>query len=296
MLNWKKIFVTTLGTLSVLGTTVFAATGVVNAPSGLVLRETASKGGNPLATVPDKAQVEIVEEDGEWYKAKVNEQTGYLFAEFVNKTETTEKPSEPTTEQTSTEQTTEENQGQTKTQNKIKVYNMPLITSTVVNEVEPNVEIKIEKQITNWSYITAGEVKGWVRTYGIQNKIKTSTVEEPKTEEPQKPDVVEEPSQPTVTEPEKPAEPETPAENKPADNSSSTETTVGNVKGFVAVDYANMRKQPSTDSEIVTTLTKDTSFTITAETEEWYKVKFTSIDDVVYEGYIFKNLVTRANT
>ena len=226
----------------------------------------------------------------------MNEQTGYLFAEFVNKTETTEKPSEPTTEQTSTEQTTEENQGQTKTQNKIKVYNMPLITSTVVNEVEPNVEIKIEKQITNWSYITAGEVKGWVRTYGIQNKIKTSTVEEPKTEEPQKPDVVEEPSQPTVTEPEKPAEPETPAENKPADNSSSTETTVGNVKGFVAVDYANMRKQPSTDSEIVTTLTKDTSFTITAETEEWYKVKFTSIDDVVYEGYIFKNLVTKANT
>ena len=296
MLNWKKIFVTTLGTLSVLGTTVFAATGVVNAPSGLVLRETASKGGNPLATVPDKAQVEIVEEDGEWYKAKVNEQTGYLFAEFVNKTETTEKPSEPTTEQTSTEQTTEENQGQTKTQNKIKVYNIPLITSTVVNEVEPNVEIKIEKQITNWSYITAGEVKGWVRTYGIQNKIKTSTVEEPKTEEPQKPDVVEEPSKPTVTEPEKPAEPETPAENKPADNSSSTETTVGNVKGFVAVDYANMRKQPSTDSEIVTTLTKDTSFTITAETEEWYKVKFTSIDDVVYEGYIFKNLVTKANT
>ena len=290
MLNWKKIFVTTLGTLSVLGTTVFAATGVVNAPSGLVLRETASKGGNPLATVPDKAQVEIVEEDGEWYKVKVNEQTGYLFAEFVNKTETTEKPSEPTTEQTSTEQKTEENQGQTKTQNKIKVYNMPLITSTVVNEVEPNVEIKIEKQITNWSYITAGEVKGWVRTYGIQNKIKTSTVEEPKTEEPQKPDVVEEPSQPTVT------EPETPAENKPADNSSSTETTVGNVKGFVAVDYANMRKQPSTDSEIVTTLTKDTSFTITAETEEWYKVKFTSIDDVVYEGYIFKNLVTKANT
>lgn len=291
MLNWKKICVTTLGTLSVLGTTVFATTGVVNAPSGLVLRETASKGGNPLATVPDKAQVEIIEEDGEWYKVKVNEQTGYLFAEFVNKTETTEKPAEQTTEPT-----TEENQEQTKTQNKIKVYNMPLITSTVVNEVEPNVEIKIEKQITNWSYITAGEVKGWVRTYGIQNEIKTPTVEEPKTEEPQEPNEVEEPSQPTVTEPEKPAEPETPIETKPADNSSSTETTVGNVKGFVAVDYANMRKQASTDSEIVTTLTKDTSFIITAETEEWYKVKFTSIDDIVYEGYIFKNLVTKANT
>ena len=130
----------------------------------------------------------------------------------------------------------------------------------------------------------------------VQNEIKTPTVEEPKTEEPQEPNEVEEPSQPTVTEPEKSAEPETPTETKPADNSSSTETTVGNVKGFVAVDYANMRKQASTDSEIVTTLTKDTSFIITAETEEWYKVKFTSIDDIVYEGYIFKNLVTKANT
>ncbi len=291
MLNWKKICVTTLGTLSVLGTTVFATVGVVNAPSGLILRETASKGGNPLVTVPDKTQVEIVEEDGEWYKVKVNEQTGYLFAEFVNKTETTEKTTEPTTEPT-----TEGNQEQTKTQNKIKVYNMPLITSTVINEVETNVEIKIEKQITNWSYITAGEVKGWVRTYGIQNEIKIQTVEETKIEEPQEQNEVEEPSQTTVTETEIPAEPETTTETKPADNSSSAETTVKNVKGFVAVDYANMRKQASTDSEIVTTLTKDTSFIITAETEEWYKVKFTSIDDVVYEGYIFKNLVTKANT
>ena len=291
MLNWKKICVTTLGTLSVLGTTVFATVGVVNAPSGLILRETASKGGNPLVTVPDKTQVEIVEEDGEWYKVKVNEQTGYLFAEFVNKTETTEKTTEPTTEPT-----TGGNQEQTKTQNKIKVYNMPLITSTVINEVETNVEIKIEKQITNWSYITAGEVKGWVRTYGIQNEIKIQTVEETKIEEPQEQNEVEEPSQTTVTETEIPAEPETTTETKPADNSSSAETTVENVKGFVAVDYANMRKQASTDSEIVTTLTKDTSFIITAETEEWYKVKFTSIDDVVYEGYIFKNLVTKANT
>lgn len=292
MVNWKKICVTTLGTLSVLGTTVFATTGIVNAPSGLVLRETASKGGNPLATIPDKTQVEIVEESGEWYKVKVNEQTGYLFGEFVNKTETNKTP----TTQPTTEPTTEENQEQTKTQSKIKVYNMPLITSTVVNEVEPNVEIKVEKQITNWSYITAGEIKGWVRTYGIQNEVKTPTEPETKPAEVQEPTTPEEPTKPTVTEPEKPAQPEQPTETKPADNSSSTETTVGNIKGFVAVDYANMRKQASTDSEIVTTLTKDTSFTITAETEEWYKVKFTSIDDVVYEGYIFKDLVTKSNT
>ena len=97
----------------------------------------------------------------------------------------------------------------------------------------------------------------------------------------------EEPTTPTVTEPETPTTPEV------KDNSGMGETAVDNQKGFVAVDYANIRKQASTSSEIVTTLTKDTSFTITAETEDWYKITYTGIDGTVYEGYIYKNLATK---
>ena len=51
----------------VFGPAVVAVTGTVNAPSGLVLRSEASKTGAPLATVPDKTEVEVVEESGEWY-------------------------------------------------------------------------------------------------------------------------------------------------------------------------------------------------------------------------------------
>lgn len=54
MKNLKKLCVTAIGTLGILGTTVFAATGIVNAPSGLVLRQEASTSSAPLATVPDK--------------------------------------------------------------------------------------------------------------------------------------------------------------------------------------------------------------------------------------------------
>ena len=100
---------------------------------------------------------------------------------------------------------------------------------------------------------------------------------------------MEEPTQ----EPEEPETPETP--NEPADNTSSSETPVTDIKGFVAVDYANVRKEASTSSEIVTTLTRDTSFEVLAETAEWYKIRYTSPDEVVYEGYMSKELVTTRN-
>ena len=164
---------------------------------------------------------------------------------------------------------------------------IPVITSTVINEIEPNAQITIEKQITNWSYIVSGDIQGWVRTYGVQNEIPApaTTPEAQKPEEPT-PKTPETPTIPTNEEPEKPA-------TTPANNSGANETVVNNVKGFVAVDYANIRKDASTNSQIITTLTKGTSFTITAETEDWYKMTYTGLDGTVYVGYIYKNLATK---
>ena len=274
MRKFKTISLLILVITLAFGSAVVAVTGTVNAPSGLVLRQEASKNGAPLATVPDKTELEILEENGEWYKVTYNGQTGYLFGEYVNKNQETSV--EPEAQAPETPAETNPNEVQAK--NKIKVYIIPAITSTVINEIEPNAQIQIEKQITNWSYIVSGNIRGWVRTYGIQNEIKTP-----------------EPTTPTVAEPEQPIaqETDTTTTSQPADNTNSGETAVENVKGFVTVDYANIRKAASTSSEIVTTLTKDTSFTITAETEEWYKISYTGLDGTVYEGYIYKNLATK---
>lgn len=303
MKNLKTISLATIGTLAIIGTSVFATTGVVNAPSGLVLREEASKTSNPIMEVPDKTEVNIIEKSEEWYKVTYSNQEGYLFAEYVNVKEGELPEGTPTapSEETPTADALTDNG--TSAKSKLKVYAIPVITSTVINEIEPNVEITIEKQITNWSYVSVGEISGWVRTYGIENTVQTSTeptVEQPQenTQEPQDEQPAEKPEQgtqteePTVTEEpeEKPEEQTTTA--KPS-NQQQTEQTVAATKGVVAVECANVRKEAATDSEIITALTKDTSFTITAETEEWYKIKYTSIDGVVYEGYIFKSLVTK---
>ena len=299
MKNLKKLCVIAIGTLGILGTTVFAATGIVNAPSGLVLRQEASTSSAPLATVPDKTEVNILEESEEWYKVTYNNQEGYLFKEYVNSNESletetpeTEEPiEEPTQDPQTTTETPVEGVQNVQTKSQVKVYAIPLITSTAINEIQANVEVTIEKQITNWSYISAGEIKGWVRTYGIQNPVQEQTQEQP-AEQPEIPET-EEPVEEPTQEPEEPETPETP--NEPADNTSSSETPVTDIKGFVAVDYANVRKEASTSSEIVTTLTRDTSFEVLAETAEWYKIRYTSPDEVVYEGYMSKELVTTRN-
>ena len=289
MKKFKTISLLILISIIALGSTVFAVTGTVNAPSGLVLRGEASKEGTPLDTVPDKTELEIIKDTGEWCKVTYNGKTGYLFGQYVNRKET--PPQTPITPETP--EVTDSNSVQAKS--KIKVYMIPVITSTVINEIEPNAQITIEKQITNWSYIVSGNIQGWVRTYGIQNEIRTPEAPTKQPTEIQTPteDVsttqgpTEQPSTPTAT------EPENPTTSQPADNSNSGETAVENVKGFVAVDYANVRKVASTSSEIVTTLTKNTSFTITAETEEWYKITYTGLDGTVYVGYIYKNLATK---
>ena len=284
MKNFLKISLTTLGTLVLLGTSSIAATGTVNAPSGLVLRQEASKTSNPLATVDDKAKVEVIEESGEWYKVKYNSQEGYLFAEYVDVEEEITKPEEVTEENI---EQTEQSSNSTQSNNNLKVYSMPLLTSTVIDEIQKESEITIIKQITNWTYVSSGDTQGWVRTYAISGTV-VEEIPEEKTE------ITEQTEENQTEEPVKQEEPkQEETENTHAtanEEQQEHETTVK--RGTINVNSAIIRKEATKNSDVVETLTFGTSFEITAETEEWYKIKYTSVSGQVYEGYIFKDLVS----
>lgn len=287
MKNIFKISLTTLGALAIFGTSSLAVTGTVNAPNGLVLRETASKTANPISTLEDKTEVEIVEKEGEWYKIKYSSQEGYLYAEYVNTNENViEKEQE--------NENVAENNAQILSN--VKVYNLPLITSTVISTLDAEAQITVIKEISNWSYISSGEIQGWVRTYGITNQaqpeVNTETNTKPETpnEEPEE----QKPLEPETSNTEQPTEekPEETTTNYNPSNSTQTEKEATATKGYIAVESATVRKEATTDSEVVTYLIKGTSFTIKAETEEWYKIEYTDIDENIYEGYIYKPLVT----
>ena len=157
-------FILILTCVIIIGTTCLAATGIVNATRGLVLREEASKTANPITTVPDDAEVEIIEKTGEWYKVKYGNYEGYLFAEYVDAQE------EPETESTNSEQNNEDakqNEEQqvvteitgTYPQNiniakEAKAYIIPSVTSRVILNIESGKTITLNYELNNWFNIT----------------------------------------------------------------------------------------------------------------------------------------------
>ena len=167
MKKLKAISLLSIGAISILGTSVFAAKGIVEAPSGLVLRSSASKTANPITTLSDKTEVEIIQEEGDWYKVTYNSSEGYLFKEYVTKQGEVEQAKPEENE--ATEQ--EGEQAQSQIQTNIKVYKIPVISSTVISEIEANQTVEIIKQITNWSYIKFGETEGWARTAIIKGDV-----------------------------------------------------------------------------------------------------------------------------
>lgn len=266
MNKMKKVSVATIVGLAIFGTTVFASTGkVYNTSQGLVLRGEASKTSAPLATVPNDKEFEILENLGEWYKVNVDGKEGYLFAEYVKVVEEA-----PVEEQPENNNPVENNNPNT-TKTETKIYKLPLITSSNIGTIPANTELNIEKTLNNWAYVSYNNVTGWIRTYNYN--ADTTETQEPETT----------PAEPEET----PVEtPETTPTNQPEEN-----TDLSFTKGYINSSSVNVRKGPSTDTEIVTTLILNTGVTITAQTGDWYKVTYGD-----YIGYIYKPLISETPT
>lgn len=267
MNKMEKISITTIAGLAILGTTVFGTTGkVYNTSQGLVLRAEAATTGAPLATVANDAEVEIIENLGQWYKVNASGKEGYLFAEYV---QLQEEPQVTQTSEETIETEAPENNDNKKTKIATKVYIMPVITSSTIGEIPADVEVKTEKTLNNWSYISYENIKGWVRTHNINEEAV------------QTPEATEEES-PVENQPEtKPEEPTKPEKN----------TNLSFTKGYINSSSVNVRKEPNTSSDIVTTLILNTGVSIIGQTEEWYKVTYGD-----YIGYIYKPLISETPT
>ena len=269
MNKYKKLSVSAILSIAILGTTVFAATGkVYNTSQGLVLRGSASKSGAPLATVANGAEVEILENNGEWYKVNANGKEGYLFAEYVQVQEETVNNTN-NNEDTNNSSNNEEK----------KIYVLPIITSTTIGIVPAEAEINIIKTVGNWEYITYQNINGWIRNA----KVNSETVEETEAEHEDNEETQEEEHTTKETQETTEIVEET---TKPSET-----TDVSFRKGYISVDAANVRKEPSTSSDIVTTLILNTGVTISAQTDEWYRITYGD-----YMGYVYKPLISENPT
>ena len=301
MNNIKKISIALFSATLILSGTVFADTGTVTT-DGLRMRKEASTNSEVVTSLNNGAQVEIIEKVGDWYKVKYyDEYEGYLFGEYVKingqeeeKTATEEqnenKPEEPATEpQTQPEPQADENVEalltgdsninekeniypmETTTKTTAKIYMLPLITSTNINQIEKDAKITVQKELNNWVYVTSEGISGWARKYNL-NIVENEVVQD---------------------EPEE-GEKSNEEANKPVENTPQqgiTEQTADISKGYINVSAARVRKEPSTDSDILEVLTLNTDVKITAEAGEWYKIQF---NEVI--GYVSKTLISKEPT
>lgn len=230
-------------------------------------------------------KVDIVGLEGDWYKVSFKGKTGYIYKDYLTpdgevtpSDQTNENTSDATqSPETSTTPETTPSETPTQTTNdkamelgnvvnkETSAYLLPNFTSTKIEKVNKDQEIKLITTMANWAKIEINQKEAWIPKTFLMKEVSVETTKP--TEQ--------QPEETTETQPEKqqPEQTTQPAVSKAAYISSNAS--------------AHFRSGPSTSSQSLGKLPKNTKITITGEENGWYKVSYNG-----KEGYISKSLVT----
>lgn len=276
--------------------TAIAKTGIVyNVETGLIIRDTPSKDAKTLDSLLNGASVEVLGEEGNYYKVKYQDITGYVTKSYlkvdgeVPKTEET-KTEEKKEEEKQPETKTEEKKEETKTENKVentttetnttptttetkttssfkaklldkaKVYVLPLVNTSKLGEIDKDKEVTVISKTGNWCYIQSESISGWIFTSRVE-KVDT----------------------PVENKEEKKEEKKTEEKKEEQKNS--------NKKMYVAFEYCNVREGATTDSAKVTSANHNAEVEILGKEGEWYKVNVNG-----KTGYIREDQLSESQT
>ena len=260
------------------------------------MREKPTTSSSILINLDEDDKVNVIEKSDDWYKISFNGTEGYVSSKYIKVSEdvkekddvtdnnitTNETTENSTQENTSSENSSNENatqdenlvenkeietkteEVQTSTVQKLtkdsKIYSMPLISSTAINDIKKDEQVTVIQVLKNWVYVNTEKETGWIIKQNLEEVTETAEADENN-----KPD-------------------ETVQEDK--------ETEKSEIKvGYINVETANMREKPTTNSESVLTLTLNKEVTIIGEEDDWYKIKSGS-----KEGYVYKKLVSNEKT
>lgn len=283
----KKIFYTlfSITIFTFLLTNIAKADTVEVTTETLNLREEPSTESDIVALISIGEECELISEDGDWYEVKYGEYTGYISKEYAKKVGSTSEttPEEENTQKTNTESennsntvtsentTTENSQITTNSgtilQGKIAentgIRIVPLISSSIIENIKKDAEVAVIEQINNWVYIQTDTVSGWIRSNAIDiTEVKTDTnkTDNKKQEEDNKED------------------------NK---SDEKIEETTFEAKTMYTEDYVNIRSTPTTEeNNIIMTVAENTPLEVIGEEGSWYKVNTSE-----GEAYVSKDVL-----
>lgn len=238
----------------------FSKTAVITADS-LNLRSKASTDSNVIETLKQKDEIEVVSEEGEWYQVKHNENEGYVKKEYV---EIKEDTNSSINKETDNFQSIIIEENEVKVTENTKIRIIPTINSNIIGEVEAGSQLEIITKLDRWIFVQNDKLSGWI--YFDSNKKSSEEIKE--SDEKKENEPVEEKK-----------DLEQPNEEKVEEYKKTTK--------YVKGSSIYMRKGPSTETEIVVTLIKNTDVTVIGEENGWYKVEYEN-----NTGYIREDLLS----
>lgn len=268
------------------------------------LREQANTDSKVLELASQGDEVEILNEEDQWYKVKYKKTTGYVRKDLIkvdnkevanttnknekinetkenttkntieNSTENTQVENSKTTENNTTETTNETSEQNTeeivknqkyKITENVKIKVIPLISSIELEEVKKDDEVEVVEILNDWVKVkTSSEKEGWIR----KEKLTTIKPQTANTEN----------TTTNTTE-------STNTEQTSTQNQTQTQQT--NKTMYVNVQSANLRQKADKTSQVLKTLTQNTKVTVTSSENGW-----AYIDVNGTKGYISENLLT----
>lgn len=303
MKRYKNLTIIVLMTmfLLILSGKVEATTGKINTETAR-LREEPNTTSTILEQLNENDEVEILEEEDNWYKVKANVNgqkiTGYVSAKLVDAEKTTSTKVEDTTNITDnkTTETTPE-----VTTNTEPEKEEPLTDIDVSDDIKENKEYDLQQEVevkilpimssntkcklsgkvktvtilNDWCKIECDKSCGWIRTNVLKKLVK---MEEDATET----------SASTTN--------DTTSENSTNNSNNTTSVKELNKTGYVKVEGLTVRKGPSTSTEAINGLSKNDKVDIIGETDGWYQIKLKGEVGYVSAKYISDTKVTETTS
>ena len=311
-LNIKSIiFMTIIALASLLFINIsFAAnTGKVLVETAK-LREQANTDSRVLELASQGEEVEILNEEDQWYKVKYKQVTGYIRKDLIeldnkeaastkNKNEQTKEDTQNTTENTventsenvqteenkiventTTDTNKEENEEEIVKNQKykitedVKIKVIPLISSIELDNVKKDEEVEVVEILNDWVKIkTSNEQEGWIRKEKLTTIKEKIANTENTTETTADSSKVETSSNETQT--------------STDTNTEKTEQTNTTKTMYVNSQSVNLRQKADKTSQVIKSLTLNTKVTVLSSTNGWAYVDVNGT-----KGYVAENLLT----
>lgn len=201
---------------------------------------------------------------------------------IITKVEATENAKIEESQQEKNETIVIEKDKQYKVSQKISIKTLPLVFALEKDEISSG-DIRVVEILNDWCQVETAEENGWIRVNILKQSIEKQN-EDNLIQENNQEEKVEENKQEVETD-SKIDESEKVSEST-EEKTNNIEVTEINKTGYVKADGLNIRKEPTTSSEAIHSLSFNSKVKITGEVDGWYRIDYQDQVGYISQKYV----------